>query len=64
MTHVSIDSDKVNVDLNLKIEADWLTCLIPALLAGLPSFIEAFMKCIAGDATPGEYNPGDRPRCN
>jgi len=63
MCRVTINSPAVNVDLDLKPSADFVTCLIPALLAALPAFIESFMSCLSGGSTPGNYKPGDRPRC-
>ena len=63
MAHVAINSDKVNLDIEVNMQADWLTCLIPALIAGLPAFIQAFMDCISGNGGSSTYQPGDRKRC-
>jgi len=45
-------------------QADIMSCLLAGLIAGLPCFLEAFMKCMAGGTTAGDYKPGDRNRCN
>jgi hypothetical protein len=42
-------------------QIDFLECMIPALMAALPAFLDAFMRCIAGGSSA--YDPGDRPRC-
>ena len=43
---------------------DMMTCLIPALLAALPAFLDAFFKCIRnGNGGTSGYQPGDRKRC-
>jgi len=44
--------------------ADFITCLIPALLSAVPAFLQSFMTCISGGGSGGNYNPGDRKRCN
>ncbi len=45
--------------------ADMMTCFIPALLASLPAFLDAFFRCIKeGNGGSSGYQPGDRPRCN
>jgi len=64
MATLSVKTDAGQVDVDIDISADWLSCLIPALLAGLPAFLDAFMKCIAGGGASGDYNPGNRTRCN
>lgn len=46
-------------------DAAFLQCLIPALVAALPYFLDAFFRCVAGDgqAPADDYKPGHRPRC-
>lgn len=45
--------------------ADMMTCLIPALIAALPAFIDAFFRCISeGNGGNSGYTPGDRKRCS
>lgn len=39
-----------------------LTCLLPAIIAAMPAFLQAFMACLATGGS-GDYNPGDRNRC-
>ena len=43
-------------------QADFIGCLIPALLASVPTFLSAFMKCMSGGGMG--YEPGDRDRCS
>ncbi len=64
MCRVIIESPAVNVTLDVKPSADFITCLIPALLAALPAFIDGLMGCLAGNTGGGGYKPGARPRCN
>ena len=44
---------------------DMMTCLIPALLAALPAFLDAFFTCIRGEngQSDHDYRPGNRQRC-
>lgn len=42
--------------------ATFMECLIPALLASLPYFLEALVKCLSGGGGSGTYNPGNRNR--
>jgi len=47
-------------------QADFVGCLMTALLAALPSFLENLMTCLRGNTPPAPgdaYKPGDRPRC-
>ena len=46
-------------------QGDFLNCLLAALIAALPCFIEGMITCLGGGSTPGtgEFNPGDRDRC-
>jgi len=43
-------------------QANFIDCLIPALFAAMPVFLEHLMACLTGGATGG-YKPGDRDRC-
>jgi len=48
-------------------QADFISCLMSAVIAALPSFLEAFMGCLAGPGpSPGDddYDPGTRNRCD
>lgn len=45
-----------------KPQADFIGCLIPALLASVPTFLDAFLSCMAGGSSG--YDPGDRNRCS
>jgi len=50
-----------------KAQADFVGCLMNAVLAALPVFLQSLMGCLAGGNNPGqhdEYKPGARPRCN
>jgi len=53
-------------DLQLTaIQMDFMACMIGALMAALPCFLEAFMKCLAQGPDPdsGTFEPGERDRC-
>ena len=63
MTKITIGSPNTEIQIDLKINQDLFTCLIPALLAALPAFLDAFFKCIGGDGSADEYKPGNRLRC-
>ena len=63
MSKCTIQSPGLNVELDLKPRTDLLTCLVPALLAAMPAFIEAYMTCITAGSGSGNFKPGDRPRC-
>jgi len=45
-------------------QAKGLGCLMTALVAAMPTFIEAFLKCKAQEPPEGGYDPGDRKRCD
>lgn len=45
-----------------KAQADFVSCLFPALIASVPTFLQAFMSCMAGGSK--SYDPGDRERCS
>jgi len=64
MARCQITSETVNLDITFTPSADFITCLIPALLAALPAFINALMSCLAGQPPTGTYNPGTRLRCH
>jgi len=63
MARIQITGEHLHLNVEYEPSADFVTCLIPALLAALPAFIEAFMTCLSGSQDPGDYKPGDRPRC-
>jgi len=63
MAHVHIETRVAKIDLDLTPSADFITCLIPALIAAVPAFLSSFMQCISGGGTTGDYHPGDRIRC-
>lgn len=52
-----------------KAQADLFACLLGAMFACAPCFLESFMNCMQGTNGsngngPGPYEPGDRVRCN
>jgi len=47
-------------------QADFVGCLMTAVLEALPVFLASLMGCLSSAPTPGEddaYKPGDRTRC-
>ncbi|HUT60293.1 MAG TPA: hypothetical protein VNA25_20805 [Phycisphaerae bacterium] len=63
MTKITLGTRNTNITMDIKINQDLFTCLIPALLAALPAFLDAFFKCIGGDGSSDKFKPGTRPRC-
>lgn len=64
MARFSITSKLFDTEVEVKPRQDLFTCLIPALLAALPAFIDAFFKCIGGGGGgTGTFKPGERKRC-
>jgi len=63
MTKVTVGTKNTDIVLDVKINQDLFTCLIPALLAALPAFLDAFFSCIGGDGSDAPFKPGTRPRC-
>jgi hypothetical protein len=47
-------------------QADFMSCMLTALLAALPDFIASMMSCMAGSTAPpaGGFDPGNRSRCD
>lgn len=46
-------------------QAAVLSCILTGVMAAMPTFLAAFMDCLAGGASPGpgHYTPGTRSRC-
>ena len=63
MPKLTLNDQEHKVTIDVDVSADWLSCLIPALLAGLPGFLDAFIACIGGDGSSDKFKPGTRPRC-
>lgn len=64
MCRCQITSTAVNLDIEIHPSADFITCLLPALFAALPVFLDSFMSCLTTGGQPGTFNPGTRQRCN
>lgn len=64
MSRVEIDSTHFNAQVHLEPSQQFFDCLFPAVIAALPAFLEALMKCLAAPPSEGGHNPGDRIRCN
>jgi len=43
--------------------ADFVPCLLTALMAALPYFLEAFVACLTSQQPGADYKPGTRKRC-
>ena len=63
MIQITLETKNTKTEVEFSPSADFITCLIPALLGALPCFIQSFMSCLSGSPAVGVYNPGDRPRC-
>ena len=60
----AIQSDKAKVQLEVDAQQDWTSCLMTALIAALPCFLDEFVKCLAGgNGGSSGFKPGDRDRC-
>jgi len=49
-------------------QADFVGCLLTAVLTAAPYFMSALLDCLTAPPEPppadDSYNPGDRARCN
>lgn len=62
---IAFKTEKAEVGLEIQAQADWTGCLITAVIAALPCFLEAFMKCLNNGGNGGStFQPGDRTRCD
>lgn len=64
MAKCKITSPLLDVEIDVTPTADMFACLLQGLVAAMPTFLEAFMKCIAGQPGDHDYKPGDRRRCD
>ena len=64
MCKVNISSPQFNIEMDLKPSADMFDCLFQGIVAALPAFLEAFMKCLSDTPGTGGYSPGNRHRCD
>ena len=63
MPTIAIAPDDDGPPLVLEIPTQWTSCLITALLAALPHFLDSFLKCLSPGGGSGQFNPGHRTRC-
>jgi len=63
MCKCTITSNTFNVDVDLHPSQDFVSCLLTALFAALPTFLDSLVKCMAGAGTTDQYKPGSRERC-
>jgi len=63
MCRLEFDPKTLHIWLDMKPRADFIGCLLTGVMAALPAFLEAFMKCLGGGGPSGDYNPGNRQRC-
>lgn len=63
--HTSGDAIRSGLDFNdlSQAQADFLNCLLSGVLAAMPYFLEAFLTCLGGGGSSGDYTPGSRKRC-
>lgn len=61
---IACQTAQTKLDVNFEAQQDFVGCLLTGVLAALPCFLEAFMKCLAGENGPTTgFKPGDRDRC-
>lgn len=63
MARITIESKHLNVQTDLRVHQDFISCLFTGVIGALPAFLEAFMNCLAGTPPQTGYQPGDRTRC-
>jgi len=63
MATIKINFDDLDVEFTVEPKQDLMNCLVQAVVACLPTFLESFFKCISPGGPSGNYNPGDRTRC-
>lgn len=62
---VQVNSSKGNFAVEVDAQQDFISCLMTAVIAALPCFLESFMKCLSGANGPSTgHNPGNRARCD
>lgn len=61
MCVVRFENEALKVTLNVDPQQNFVQCILPALMAALPVFLQNFMECITG-GTSG-HQPGNRQRC-
>lgn len=64
MSKITITSPHAQTTIDFTPTKEFLDCLLPAIIAAAPAFLQAFMQCLAPAETPPGYNPGDRRRCD
>ena len=63
MCRVTLEHPQMKLAIDVAPSADFMSCLFPALIAAVPSFLQSFMACVSGGGQSGNYKPGDRVRC-
>lgn len=63
MSKIILTNRHLQLELEVTPTADFIGCLLTGVMAALPAFLEAFMKCLAGGEGTTGYKPGDRDRC-
>ena len=62
---VQVDSPMAKFVVDFEAQQDFLSCMMTGVIAALPCFLEAFMKCLTGTNGPSTgHNPGNRARCD
>lgn len=65
MATIKIKCDDLDIQFEVTPTQTIINCLVQALVAALPTALDAFFKCIADDGpTDDNYKPGDRQRCD
>lgn len=61
---IAFSSKNAEFTIEADAKADWTSCLMTGLIAALPCFLDAFVKCLqGGNGGSTGFKPGDRERC-
>lgn len=61
---IAFKSAHAQFEIEVDTQQDWTSCLMTALIASLPCFLEAFVNCLqGGNGGSTGFKPGDRDRC-
>jgi len=63
MCKITLETNQMKAATSIEPQADFMGCLLPALLQALPIFIQAFVECLGSGGTTTGYNPGGPKRC-
>lgn len=57
------DPERTHTFDNPRPLGEFVPCLLSALVAAMPYFLEAFLACLSDGGSTEDYQPGSRKRC-